>query len=143
MEGSFWTSLFDLLTKFFVLYPPFPEQAAYIFLSLKVIAYLIGSICAIVVRTKIQIKKYSAMLANRRFALNLVVFAIAALGYQQLFQINSPIEPIKWLEYILYLYINWNIAFLLSLIIFLMPYDKLKSFISLFRGGTGKEKNEH
>lgn len=144
MEGSFWTSLVDLLTKFFVLYPPFPEQAANIFLSVKAIAYLIGIICAIVVRTKMQIKKYRAMLANRWFALNLFVFAIAALGYQRLFQINSPTEPVKWLEFVLYLYINWNIAFLLFLIVFFMPYDKLKSFISLFRGGTGKKgKDEH
>ena len=144
MEASFWTLLVDLLTKFFVLYPPFPEQAAYAFLSLKGIAYLIGIICAIVVHTKMQIKKYRAMLANWLFLLNLIVLAGTVLAYEQLFQINSPNEPTKWIEYILYVYINWNIAFIVFLVIFLMPYEKLESLCSALRGGANKKaKDEH
>lgn len=144
VDWSFWTSLVSLLEQFFVLYPPFPEQAAYVFLPLKGIAYSIGIICAIVVHTKMQIKKYRAMLADWRFWLNLVAFAGAALGYQQLFQINTPNELTKWAEYLLYVYINWNIAFLLFLIVFLMPYDKLKSLKSVLPRGADKEaKDEH
>ena len=46
---SFWSVLRELLEKFIVLYPPFPEQATSTFLSIKGVAYLIGIICAIVV----------------------------------------------------------------------------------------------
>lgn len=140
---SFWSVLRELLEKFIVLYPPFPEQATSTFLSIKGVAYLIGIICAIVVYERTYIKQYRLLLWSWQFWLILVVLGAAALGYQWLFQINSPTEAIKWVEYVVYLYINWAIALLVFLIIFLIPYDKLKSFISLFTGGGGNGTTEH
>lgn len=61
--ATFQLSLVDLLQKFLVLYPPFPELATFTIMCLKIVPYLIGIVCAIVAHERMQIEN-RAMLAK-------------------------------------------------------------------------------
>jgi hypothetical protein len=109
---SFWSQSGELLAVMLVLYPPFMQAAAHVFLPIKVFALLTGVVSAIALYRRIGTQRNSRKLRSRWFLIfNFIGLAGVVILYQAAYyRIDTPNEITKIVQYAAYFFINWNIA---------------------------------
>lgn len=125
--------LLDLLVEIAIFTPPFMKSAAYIFLPLKVVAILVGVLLAVILHRRVSTKRKENLLSRLPFCINLGAFVAAFAAAEAMFYILDTPSTLQWVvEYILFFYVNLNIGLIIALIIFLVPWAKIKPLASLF-----------
>jgi hypothetical protein len=124
-----WAIVKELLWAIVILSPPFPLLAAHIFLPLKAAAVLIGMVVAVLSYGQIKKERKKGIRARPIAVGNIVLFVPVVIGYfVGFYQINSPGQILKLVEYLAFFYINVNIGFLLCIVLFLAPLKRFKGW---------------